>query len=59
MWKAKEKQLGVEQITGHVARKNRLFVGRAPENTEMLFTPVECCEAMAQCSSREKMDLNR
>ncbi|MBP2463931.1 MULTISPECIES: hypothetical protein [unclassified Rhizobium] len=56
MWKAKEKQLNVEQITGHAAKRHRLIVGRAPENTEMLFTPAELYGAMAQCSSRAKMD---
>jgi len=56
MWKAKEKQLSVEQINGHVAKRNRLIVGRAPENTEMLFTAAELYGAMAQCSSRAKMD---
>ncbi|MDQ0458390.1 hypothetical protein [Rhizobium paknamense] len=56
MWKAKEKQIGVEQINGHVPRRNRLITGRAPENTEMLFTPAELYGAMAQCSSRAKMD---
>ncbi|CAK11622.1 hypothetical protein GR247_34985 [Rhizobium leguminosarum] len=56
MWKAKEKQLSVEQINGHVANRNRLIVGRAPENTEMLFTAAELYGAMAQCSSRAKMD---
>lgn len=56
MWKAKQKQLSVEQINGHVANGNRLIVGRAPENTEMLFTPAELFGAMAQCSSRAKMD---
>lgn len=56
MWDAKEKELGVEQVTGHVARRNRLIVGRAPENTKMLFTPAELFGAMAQCSSRAKMD---
>ncbi|MBO9136681.1 hypothetical protein J5289_27790 (plasmid) [Rhizobium sp. B230/85] len=56
MWKAKEKQLSVEQITGHAAKRHRLIVGRAPENTEMLFTPAELYGAMAQCSSRAKMD---
>ncbi|QXC52353.1 hypothetical protein KHC17_24415 (plasmid) [Agrobacterium salinitolerans] len=56
MWRAKEKQIGVEQINGHVPRRNRLITGRAPENTEMLFTPAELFGAMAQCSSRAKMD---
>lgn len=56
MWKAKQKQLNVEQITGHLANGNRLIVGRAPHNTEMLFTPAELFGAMAQCSSRAKMD---
>lgn len=56
MWKAKEKQIGVEHIKGHMPRRNRLIVGRAPENTEMLFTPAELFGAMAQCSSRAKMD---
>ncbi|CAK7261907.1 MULTISPECIES: hypothetical protein [unclassified Shinella] len=56
MWKAKEKQIGVEQINGHVPRRNRLITGRAPENIEMLFTPAELYGAMAQCSSRAKMD---
>ncbi|AYM60883.1 hypothetical protein [Agrobacterium fabrum] len=56
MWKSKEKQIGVEQTSGHVPRRNRLIVGRAPENTEMLFTPAELFGAMAQCSSRAKMD---
>ncbi len=56
MWKAKEKQIGVEQINGHVPRRNRLITGRAPENTGMQFTPAELFGAMAQCSSRAKMD---
>ncbi len=56
MWKAKQKQLSVEQINGHVANGNRSIVGRAPENTEMLFTPAELFGAMAQCSSRARMD---
>lgn len=56
MWKAKEKQIGVEQINGHVPRRNPLITGRAPENTEMLFTPAELFGAMAQCSSKAKMD---
>ena len=56
MWKAKQKQLAVEQINGHIAKPHPLTVGRAPENTEMLFTPAELYGAMAQCSSRAKMD---
>ncbi|ENN83707.1 hypothetical protein RHSP_74308 (plasmid) [Rhizobium freirei PRF 81] len=56
MWKAKQKQLAVEQINGHIAKPHPLVVGRAPENTEMLFTPAELFGAMAQCSSRAKMD---
>lgn len=56
MWKTKQKQLNVEQISAHVAKRSRLIVGRAPENTELLFTPAELYGAMAQCSSRAKMD---
>ncbi|TCN28665.1 hypothetical protein EV184_11248 [Sinorhizobium americanum] len=56
MWKAKQKQLAVEQINGHNAKPHPLIIGRAPENTEMLFTPAELYGAMAQCSSRAKMD---
>ncbi|TDK29819.1 hypothetical protein E2F50_21700 [Rhizobium deserti] len=33
-----------------------MIVGRVPENTEMLFTPAELFGAMAQCSSRAKID---
>lgn len=53
---SKRKADGVEQINGHVPRRNRLITGPAPENTEMLFTPAELFGAMAQCSSRAKMD---
>lgn len=48
MSKAKEKQIGVEQINGHVPRRNRLITGRAQENTEMLFTSAELSGAMLQ-----------
>lgn len=56
MWKTKQKQLNVEQIRAHFAKHSRLIIGRAPENTELLFTPAELYGAMAQCSSRAKMD---
>lgn len=41
MWKANEKQLGVEHITGHVAGKNRLTAKRSggavfPDGFEVL-----------------------
>ncbi|WP_246746807.1 hypothetical protein [Agrobacterium burrii] len=56
MWKAKRKLLNVEQVSAHPAGPSRLIRGRAPGSTELSFTPAELFGAMAQCSSRARMD---
>ncbi|TBE37943.1 hypothetical protein [Rhizobium leguminosarum] len=56
MWKAKRKLLNVEQVRAHPAVPSHLIRGRAPGSTELSFTPAELFGAMAQCSSRARMD---
>ncbi|WP_440980772.1 hypothetical protein [Shinella sumterensis] len=56
MWKAKRKLLEVERVTSHSAGPSPFIAGRTPQNTAFSFTPAELYGAMAQCSSRAKMD---
>lgn len=51
-WKAAEPKA----VRWHVAKSHRLNVSGGSENTGMLFTPAELYGAMAQCSSRAKME---
>ena len=50
MWKTKEKQIGE-----HVPRGNSLITGRAPANTEMLFTPAELSEAWRSAPAERRL----
>lgn len=56
MWRAKRKLLSVKQVSAHRPTSSRLIMGREPGSMELSFTPAELYGAMAQCSSRRRMD---
>lgn len=48
MWKTRQKQLGGEQINGHVAKPYKLIVNWTRKNIKALNTPCELYGAMLQ-----------